>query len=186
MSSADFVLPVRGRRQRIWSALVKTYDDLDRHNYLYYAGSLSFFFLLSLFPLMIFLTSLFAFLPIPQLSEQTLEIMGRIVPTEAMGVLRGVANDVVRTNPKLLSFGIAWAVVGAMWTADRFWLHPPEQDVPDRSLVAVRVTGRRELANADAMLPDEVVPGHQRRIHGPFGSRSVRAGGSPQGPIFAL
>src|SRR5205085_8860662 len=47
------------------------------------------------------------------LSEQTLEIMGRIVPTEAMGVLRGVANDVVRTNPKLLSFGIAWAVVGA-------------------------------------------------------------------------
>jgi len=113
VSSADFVVPVRGRRQRIWSALVKTYDELDRHNYLYYAGSLSFFFLLSLFPLMIFLTSLFAYLPIPHLSEQTLAIMGRIVPAEAMGVMRGVTKDVLRTNPKLLSFGIAWAVVGA-------------------------------------------------------------------------
>lgn len=62
---------------------------------------------------MIFLASLFAYLPAPNLFEQTLTIMGRIVPSEAMNVMQGIAKDVVKANPKLLSFGIAWAVIGA-------------------------------------------------------------------------
>ena len=111
MSSGKFTTP--RSVQRTWSALVRTYEDFDRYNYLSFAAALSFYFLLSLFPLLIFLSSLFAFIPIPYLFQQTLEIMGRIVPKEAMGVVQGVVKDVVHTNPKLLSFSIGWAIFAA-------------------------------------------------------------------------
>jgi membrane protein len=113
VSSGEFVAPARKRTDRFWSALVNTCNDFDRHDYLNYAGALAFFFLLSLFPLLIFLASLLAYLPIPNLFEQTLQIMGRVVPVEAMGMVRSVLKDVLRTRPQLLSFTIVWAVFAA-------------------------------------------------------------------------
>jgi len=104
---------IRIRAGQVWSALVKTYNDFDRHNYMTYAAALAFIFLMSLFPLLIFLASLFAYIPIPNLFEQTLEIMAKIVPADAMGVVRGVLKDVLHTNPKLLSFSIAGAIFAA-------------------------------------------------------------------------
>jgi membrane protein len=106
----EFVGLVRRRAVQVWSALVKTYNDFDRHNYVTYAAALAFIFLLSLFPLLIFLASLFAYIPLPDLFEQTLEIMAKVVPADAMGVVRGVLKDVLRANLKLLSFSIAGAV----------------------------------------------------------------------------
>lgn len=113
MPPGEHVGVIRKRAQQVWSALVKTYNDFDRHNYLTYAAALAFIFLLSLFPLLIFLASLFAYIPVPDLFQQTLEIMGKIVPADAMGVVRGVLRDVLRTNPKLLSFSIVGAVFAA-------------------------------------------------------------------------
>jgi membrane protein len=98
---------------RVWSAMVHTYIDFDRHNYLTYAAALAFFFLLSLFPLLIFLASLLAYIPVPNLFEHALDIMARIVPAEAMGVVRGVLKDVLRSNPALLSYSIAAALFAA-------------------------------------------------------------------------
>jgi membrane protein len=78
-----------------------------------YAAALAFFFLLSLFPLLIFLASWLAFVPIPNLFNQILEIMAKLVPGDAMGVVRGVLKDVLHSNSKLLSFSIAGAVFAA-------------------------------------------------------------------------
>jgi len=113
MRPGEFVGLVRRRAAQIWSALVKTYNDFDRHNYVTYAAALAFIFLLSLFPLLIFLASLFAYIPLPDLFEQTLEIMAKVVPADGMGVVRGVLKDVLSTNPKLLSFSIAGAIFAA-------------------------------------------------------------------------
>jgi membrane protein len=101
------------QRAQLWPALVRTWTDFDRNDYLTYAGSLAFFFLLSIFPMLIFLASLLAYIPIPDLFEQSLEIMAKIVPPDSMGVVRGVLNDVLRTNPELLSFSIAGAIFAA-------------------------------------------------------------------------
>jgi membrane protein len=109
----ELVGVIRKGAAQVWSALVKTYNDFDRHNYLTYAAALAFIFLISLFPLLIFLASVFAYIPIPNLFQETLDIMGRIVPADAMGVVRGVLKDVLRTNPKLVSFSIAGAVFAA-------------------------------------------------------------------------
>ncbi len=110
MRPREFVGLVRRRAVQVWSALVKTYNDFDRHNYVTYAAALAFIFLLSLFPLLIFLASLFAYIPLPDLFEQTLEIMAKVVPADGMGVVRGVLKDVLSTNPKLLSLNIAYDV----------------------------------------------------------------------------
>jgi membrane protein len=113
VSPGEFAGPVRRQAARIWSAIVKTYNDFDRHNYLTYAAALAFFFLMSLFPLLIFLASLLAYVPIPNLFDHVLQIMARIVPPDAMGVVRAVLRDVLRTSPKLLSFSI----VASLFTA---------------------------------------------------------------------
>lgn len=98
---------------RIGSAVARTCRDFDRHNYLTYSASLAFYFLLSVFPLLIFLASLLAFIPIPDLFEQSLEILAKVVPPDSMGVVRGVLRDVLRTNRGLLSFSIASALFAA-------------------------------------------------------------------------
>jgi membrane protein len=117
MSPGQFA-PVRRQAARIWWALVKTYRDFDRHNYLISAGALAFFFLLSLFPLLIFLASLLAYVPSPNLFDELLQIMAKVVPGDAMGAVRGALQDVLRTNPKLLSFSILLAVFAASGSFD--------------------------------------------------------------------
>jgi membrane protein len=97
----------------LWAVLRDTYNDFDQHNSMTYAGSLAFFFLLSVFPLMIFLAALLAFIPIPNLFEQSLQIMSKVVPPDAMGVVRGVLRDVLRPNTGLLSFSIISALFAA-------------------------------------------------------------------------
>jgi membrane protein len=113
VSPRGFAGRVRRQAARIWRALVKTCKDFDRHNYLTHAAALAFFFLLSLFPLLIFLASLIAYLPSPDLFDHILQVMAKIVPDDAMRVVRNAMQDVLRTNPKLLSFSILMAIVSA-------------------------------------------------------------------------
>ena len=99
--------------RRLRSALANTIRDFDRNDYLTQAAALAFFFLLSIFPLFIFLASLFAYVPIPNLFDQILEILAVAVPKNAMGVVTGVLQDVLQTNSELLSIGIAGAIFAA-------------------------------------------------------------------------
>lgn len=98
---------------RAGTALRQTYRDFDRNNYLIYAVALSFFFFLSVLPLLIFLSSVLSYIPIPNLFNQILEVMSTVVPGDAMGVVRGVLHDVLSTSPELLSFSILGAVFAA-------------------------------------------------------------------------
>jgi membrane protein len=96
-----------------WEVVRNTYNDFDRHNCMTQAAALAFFFLLSLFPLLIFLASWLAFVPIPNLFTEILDIMAKFVPADAMGVVRGVLKDVLQSNTKLLSLSIAAAIFAA-------------------------------------------------------------------------
>ena len=57
---------------------------------------------------------------------------------------------------------------------------------PERQLAAIGAAGRRELAHAAAVFPDEVVPGHERRVHGESRRRSVRPPRSAQSALHAV
>jgi membrane protein len=85
------------------------------------AAALSYYFVLSLFPSLIFLSAVVAYLPVPNLFEQALSTMSRFLPPDSMGLVRRVLADVITPNRgTFLSFGIlgtAWAASGGFAAA---------------------------------------------------------------------
>jgi len=102
------------RPARAIHALVRTYADVERNHTMQMAAALSYYFVLSLFPALIFLSAVVAYLPVPDLFNQTLALMARFLPAETMGLVRRVLADVVSPNKgTFLSFGI----MGTLWAA---------------------------------------------------------------------
>lgn len=82
------------------------------------AAGLSYYFILSLFPLLIAFAAGLALLPLPHLFDQILVLMGRFVPSDSMGLVRGVLRDVITPHGGgILSVGIVltiWAASGGV------------------------------------------------------------------------
>lgn len=77
-------------------------------------AQLAYFFLLSFFPLLIFLVTLLPYLNLPQ--EQVFEFIEGIVPSEVFLMIESVLSEVLTNhNGKLLSIGI----LGTIWSASR-------------------------------------------------------------------
>jgi membrane protein len=95
-------------------AFTRTYEDVGRSHTLQMAAALSYYFVMSLFPALIFLSAVVAYLPVPDLFNQALTVMSRFVPPDSMGVVRKVLSDVVTPNRgAFLSFGL----LGMLWSA---------------------------------------------------------------------
>jgi membrane protein len=95
-------------------ALVQTYRDVVRNHTMQMAAALAYYSVLSLFPALIFLSAVVAFLPVPDLFNQALGMMTRFLPPDSMGLVRRVLSDVITPNRgAFLSFGI----LGALWAA---------------------------------------------------------------------
>ncbi|WP_071396140.1 YihY/virulence factor BrkB family protein [Bacillus tuaregi] len=75
------------------------------------AAQLSYFFLLSLFPLLIFLMTLFPYLPINQ--EDLLNLVRDFAPLGTIELIENHLEQVSKKNGALLSFG----VIGTIWSA---------------------------------------------------------------------
>jgi membrane protein len=106
MRKLDFSLQVVKRvARRVWR-------ESNEDNIFGAAAELGYYFLLALFPMLIFLTSLIGFLPDVQAS--IFHEIRRIAPPDAMRVVSETIED-VRTNRGggLLSFGI----LGTLWAA---------------------------------------------------------------------
>ena len=100
--------------QRTKAVAVNVYDNISKNHIFAFAGSLSYFFVLSLFPALIAMAAIFGYLPIPDLWSKTLDLLSRYVPHDGMGLVRKVLADVVTPNKgKLLSFGL----LGTLWAA---------------------------------------------------------------------
>src|SRR5438270_844206 len=96
------------------SALFRTYDDINKNHTLQMAAALSYYFVMSLFPGLIFLSACVAFLPVNDLFNQAVGLLGRFVPADSMGIVRKVLSDVITPNRgAFLSFGI----LGTLWAA---------------------------------------------------------------------
>ncbi|PYX29015.1 MAG: hypothetical protein DMG77_14135 [Acidobacteria bacterium] len=99
---------------RIKTALTRTYSDVLRNHTLQMAAALSYYFVLSFFPALIFLSAIVAYLPVPNLFNQALSMMARFLPAESMGLVRKVLADVITPNRgAFLSVG----VLGTLWAA---------------------------------------------------------------------
>lgn len=98
----------------IRDVIVAVYKEIQRTRVFNVAAGLSYYFLLSLFPLLILLATLLGYLPIPNLFNEILTFAGRFVPHEAMGLVQKILQSILSPSKGgLLSFGI----IGTMWTA---------------------------------------------------------------------
>jgi membrane protein len=95
-------------------ALLRTWDDVGDNHTLQMAAALSYYFVMSLFPSLIVLSAIVAYLPVPDLFNHALNLMGRFVPADSMGLVKKVLADVVTPNRNaFLSIGL----LGTLWAA---------------------------------------------------------------------
>jgi uncharacterized BrkB/YihY/UPF0761 family membrane protein len=98
--------------------VLQTYGDVAsyRNHTWHMAAALSYYFVLSLFPALMLLSAIVAYLPVPNLFDQALGLMARLLPSDSMGLIGRVLSDVITPNRKfVLSFGI----LPTVWTTSR-------------------------------------------------------------------
>ena len=78
------------------------------------AAQLAYFFLFALFPFFLFLTTLLGYLPIPDLLDRLMDMLGQLLPGEALRLVEDNVRQLVTSQRGgLLSFGI----LAALWTS---------------------------------------------------------------------
>src|SRR5512133_3149400 len=100
-------------RFEIRKIIANAYHDIMNTHTMTLAAGLSYYFVLALFPMLILLAAAVGYLPIPNLFDQILGTMSRVVPADSMGLVRKVVASVIKPHSGLLTFGI----VGTIWTA---------------------------------------------------------------------
>ena len=91
---------------------LKVWQESNDDNVFGGAAELAYYFLLALFPMLIFLTSLVGFLP--GLQENILSALAKVAPADAMRLVKETLADVIsHRSGGLLSFG----VLGTLWAA---------------------------------------------------------------------
>lgn len=94
-------------------SLITIYNDVyDEHLFVFSAG-LSYYFVLSLFPLLVSMASLLGYVPIPHLFEGLLSLMARLVPGDGMSLVRNIVSDVSHKHRHFLTLGLVFTI----WTA---------------------------------------------------------------------
>ena len=102
----------------VWLTIKRTliiiYNDVyDEHLFVFAAG-LSYYFVLSLFPLLVSMASLLGYVPIPHLFDGLLSLMARLVPGDGMSLVRNIVSDVVNhKHPHFFTLGLVFTI----WTA---------------------------------------------------------------------
>ncbi len=100
--------------REVGSTLRKAYNDIMANHTMAMAAGLSYYFVMSLFPLLILGAAIVSFLPIPNLFDTILGAMQRVIPADSMGLVRGILKDVI--TPSKGSF-LTVGILGTLWSA---------------------------------------------------------------------
>lgn len=100
--------------REIGLTLKKAFHDIMANHTMALAAGLSYYFVMSLFPLLILAAAIVSFLPIPNLFDKILYAMQTIIPADSMGLVRSILKDVITPNRgSFLTVGI----LGTLWSA---------------------------------------------------------------------
>ena len=92
----------------------RVFSEVQEDNCLGYAAQLAYYFLFALFPFFLFLTALLGYLPIPNLMTKIMDLLAKVMPTDALHLVQdNVQSVIARKHGGLLSFGI----FAALWTS---------------------------------------------------------------------
>src|SRR6202140_5729585 len=96
------------------NAVARAYRDVLKNHTFQVAAALSYYFVLSVFPALIFLSAVVGFISLPDLFNHVLLLMDRLLPSDTMKMVYSVLGDVLASHRGTwLSFGM----LGIIWTA---------------------------------------------------------------------
>ena len=102
---------LRRRVKGLGTAAIKTWRGMQKNHTLAIAAGLSYYFVLSLFPAMIFAAAVLGYLPLPNLFDQLLGGLSKVMPPDSMAVVRKTLESVFTPNRAgLLSFGMLFTL----------------------------------------------------------------------------
>jgi membrane protein len=96
------------------NAVVHVVRDMKKNHTMAFAAALSYYFVVALFPFLIFLSAVVAYLPVPDFFSQVMSLIARVVPPGNMGPLRHLMkNTILSRHSRLLTLGILFT----LWSA---------------------------------------------------------------------
>jgi len=99
------------RVKGLGTAAVQTWRRMQKNHTLAIAAGLSYYFLLSLFPAMIFAAAVLGYLPLPHLFDQLMLGLSKVMPADSMAVVRKtLAGVFIPNRAGLLSFGMLFTL----------------------------------------------------------------------------
>jgi len=103
-------LTLRGVRDALW----RTVEGVPRKHTLQMAAAMAYYFVLALFPALVLLSAVVSYLPVNDVLNQVVNLVGGVVPADSMKIIRYFVEHVIVPNrATLLSFGI----LGTLWSA---------------------------------------------------------------------
>lgn len=98
-------------------AFVSTYRDAIKNQTFQAAAALSYYSVLCVFPALILLAAVIAYIPVPNFFEDVLVGIGRVLPSSSMPIIYGVLDDILGKNSStwlsLGTLGTIWVVSSA-------------------------------------------------------------------------
>jgi membrane protein len=105
---------VEAARLTLKRSLITFYNDVYDERLFVFAAGLSYYFVLSLFPLLVSIAALLGYVPIPHLFEGLLTLMAKLVPGDGMSLVRNIVSDVISHKHRhFLTLGLVFT----FWTA---------------------------------------------------------------------
>src|SRR5579863_674063 len=96
------------------NAAVNVVRDMEKNHTMAFAAALSYYFVVALFPFLIFLSAVVAYLPVPDFFSQVMGLIARVVPAANMGPLRNLMKGTILSrHSRLLTFGVLFT----LWSA---------------------------------------------------------------------
>src|ERR1051326_7961567 len=98
----------------IENIVASVFHAVDENHIMAFAAALSYYFVLSVFPLLIFVAAVVAYFPVSSLFNQIVGVLATVVPPDSMAMVKKIlAHVLLSRHGGLLTFGILFTI----WSA---------------------------------------------------------------------
>jgi len=98
--------------KKVFKNVIECYKDMGKHNSAAFSASVSFYFFLSLFPTIMFLCSLFTYLPLT--TTDLMEFFASFVPEPILGTIEIIIDELYSHAKSMLPI----TAIATLWTAN--------------------------------------------------------------------
>jgi membrane protein len=116
---ADATTPARLPARAWWKIARRTAGAVYAQNLVVVGAGLAFLTMLSLFPMLMAIVSIYGLIADPVVVEQQVAHVARLLPVDARQLLEHQLRDIVTASPSSLGVGVGLSILGSLWAASK-------------------------------------------------------------------